>query len=62
MEKPFDFDKAFAEASVMELRLACSATFVSYEGLLKLKNQAGRPKDIQDIARLKALREGTSDA
>ena len=39
-----------------------SATFVSYEGLLKLKKQAGRPKDIQDIAGLKALREGTSDA
>jgi hypothetical protein len=62
VEVPFDFDKAFAEASVMELAPGLSATFVSYEGLLTLKNQAGRPKDIQDIARLKALREGTSDA
>src|SRR5271165_2848605 len=36
VEAPFDFDKAFAEASVMELGPGLSATFVSYEGLLML--------------------------
>ena len=44
----------------MELAPGLSATFVSYEGLLRLKNQAGRPKDLDDIARLKTLREGAS--
>lgn len=59
VQAPFDFDEAFAEAFPMELSPGLSATFVSYDGLLLLKNQAGRPKDLEDIARLRALREGT---
>jgi hypothetical protein len=60
VEAPFDFDKAFADAAVMELAPGQAATFVSYDGLLQLKNQAGRPRDLEDVARLKALREGPS--
>ena len=58
VEAPFDFDTAYAEASAMELAPGLSATFVSYDELLRLKNHAGRPKDLDDVARLKALREG----
>jgi hypothetical protein len=60
VEAPLDFDQAYAESVSMELASGLSATFVSYDGLLRLKNQAGRPQDLEDVARLKALREGTS--
>jgi hypothetical protein len=60
VEAPLDFDQAYAEAVPMELASGLSATFVSYDGLLHLKNRAGRPQDLEDVARLKALREGTS--
>jgi hypothetical protein len=49
VEAPFDFDTAFAEASVMELAPGLTATFVSYDGLLQLKNLAGRPTDLEDV-------------
>jgi len=32
-------------------------TFVSYEHLVELKRQAGRPQDLDDIAKLQAVRQ-----
>lgn len=46
---PFDFKEAYAQRFDYEVAPALSATFVSLKGLLFLKRQANRPKDLQDI-------------
>ena len=54
---PFDFNRAYAVATRMEIAPGLPATFVSYEHLLHLKRQAGRPQDLDDIAKLQAIRQ-----
>ena len=61
VECPLDFDKAYAAAVRMELAPGLVASFVGYEDLVFLKGQAGRPQDVEDIERLKALRQGAGD-
>jgi predicted nucleotidyltransferase len=56
VEAPLDFDKAYAATARMEVAPQLAATFVSLEDLLFLKKLAGRPKDLEDIERLQALR------
>ena len=57
VETPLDFDRAYAAATRLEIAPGLTATFVSYEHLVDLKRQAGRPQDLDDIAKLQAVRQ-----
>lgn len=58
VEAPLDFDKAYSAAVRMELAPGLQAPFVGLEDLLFLKQQAGRPKDVEDMRQLGLLRKG----
>lgn len=57
-QAPFDFADAYACAARLEVSPGLPATFVDLDRLLELKGQAARPRDLQDIERLKELKEG----
>jgi hypothetical protein len=61
VEEPIPFDDAFARASSADLGSA-TVRVVSVPDLIELKRRAGRPRDLEDIAALEALRgEGDHD-
>jgi predicted nucleotidyltransferase len=51
--EPFDFEKESALAGELEVCLGIFAPVVSLKTLLKMKRQAGRPQDLEDIKELK---------
>ena len=53
---PFDFERAYAERHQTLIASNLMANFVSMEDLVKLKTEAGRPKDLQDIYYLQSLK------
>jgi len=54
VEEPFDFDVAWTRR--VEIDLAdTTATVVSLEDLLALKREAGRARDLEDVAVLEAI-------
>lgn len=57
---PLDFEPAYARGVRMEVASGVTATFVSFDDLIILKKQAGRPQDTIDIQRLEALRKEPS--
>lgn len=59
--EPFDFDQAHARAVRVPLE-STRVTVVSREDLIRLKLQAGRPADRQDIEALEALAEEAGNA
>jgi predicted nucleotidyltransferase len=61
VQDPFPFDKAYARAARLEVAPGLLATFVSFDDLVFLKQQAGRPKDLEDIQRLNAARQRSSN-
>jgi hypothetical protein len=61
VESPLDFDSAYPAAPRMELVPNLPAAFISYQDLLRLKRQAGRPKDLLDIEKLHVARGETKD-
>jgi hypothetical protein len=60
-ESPLDFASAYPAAPRMELFPNLPAAFIGYEDLLRLKRQAGRPKDLLDVDKLQALHGETTD-
>ncbi len=56
VEAPLDFNRAYEAAMRWDVTPNLSATFVSLEDLLSLKRHAGRPRDLEDIERLTAVR------
>ncbi len=57
VEEPFDFDGAWTRR--VEIDLANTTAYVvSLEDLLALKREAGRPRDIEDVAVLEAIQQG----
>ncbi len=56
-EAPLDFERAFADATRVEVTPGIRAAFVSLDDLLLLKNRSGRPLDLEDIRHLEELRK-----
>jgi hypothetical protein len=61
VEMPLDFERAYRAAARMEVASGVTATFVGFDDLLRLKQQAGRPQDRLDVEKLTALRHGSTD-
>lgn len=57
--EPLDFETSFARRFREKLPDGTEANFVSLDDLLKLKRDAARPKDLQDIYYLLSLRHET---
>jgi hypothetical protein len=53
--EPFDFDAEYDNALLGELLPGVPARFVSMETLLRMKETAGRAKDLEDIRQLRLL-------
>jgi len=56
IEPPFDFERAYATAAMVDVAPGVSASFCSLDDLMRMKEKAGRPRDLQDIAQLRELR------
>lgn len=56
VESPFDFSAAYPEAFIGEVAEGVPARFVDYARLVALKERAGRPRDLDDLARLREVR------
>lgn len=60
VEAPFDFAAAYPEALMEHVAEGVVARFVDYARLVALKKRAGRPRDLDDLARLREIRsDGT---
>jgi hypothetical protein len=55
--EPFDFDAEFAASLREELLPGLEVRFVSIPTLIKMKETANRPKDIDDIQHLRWILE-----
>jgi predicted nucleotidyltransferase len=60
VEEPFDFNQAWTRRVEVELAVT-TATVVGLEDLLALKREAGRARDLEDVAVLEALARGGDD-
>jgi hypothetical protein len=56
--EPFDFDSEYERAMLGDILPDLPARFVCLETLLRMKEVAGRPKDLEDIRQLRLLSEG----
>lgn len=61
VEPPFDFERAYASSSRLELAPEIMATFVGLDDLVELKKKAGRSQDLTDIEKLMALQRRRKD-
>jgi predicted nucleotidyltransferase len=61
VEEPFEFDDAYRRALSVQLDTT-TATVVSLEDLIALKERAGRPADLSDIEALRAIAEAGTEA
>lgn len=59
--EPFDFDAEYDNALVGELLPGVPARFVRIETLIRMKEIAGRAKDLEDIRQLRLLKDNRSD-
>ena len=55
VEPPLDFEASYQNAMRKDVAPGIAATFVGMQDLLRLKQRAGRPQDLLDIAQLTAL-------
>lgn len=58
VEEPFDFDAAYARAVTVQLDVT-TATVISLEDLLLLKQRSGRPLDLADVEALSVIASKT---
>ena len=56
--EPFDFDTEYDNALLGELLPGVPTRFVRIETLLRMKETAGRAKDLEDIRQLRLLQGG----
>ena len=55
--EPFDFDDEYHRALTGDILPGLSARFVSIETLIRMKEAAGRAKDLEDIRQLRLLQD-----
>jgi predicted nucleotidyltransferase len=55
VEMPLDFSRSYASARREVIGGGVTVTFVGLEDLIRLKERAGRPQDLQDIEALRRL-------
>lgn len=60
VKEPFDFDSEYDMALVEEIAPGVFVRIVRLECLLRLKELAGRPQDLADVAGLRSLHRGSS--
>ena len=60
VEEPFDFDTVYARAIRVPLDRT-TAVVIALDDLIQMKEAAARPRDIEDVKALKALREKRED-
>jgi predicted nucleotidyltransferase len=53
--EPFDFDEEYGAADVFDISPGCSVRVVRLATLLRMKDEAGRPQDLADVAELRHL-------
>lgn len=56
--EPFDFAEEYSFAMVEEIAPGAPVHILRLETLLRVKQEAGRPQDLADIAELRLLHEG----
>jgi len=59
--EPFDFDEEYENALTGEIMPGLPTRFVRIETLIRMKQSAGREKDLEDIRQLKLLMETPDD-
>jgi hypothetical protein len=59
LEPPIEFDSAFSRSIEIEVAPSLPARFCGFDDLIDLKRQAGRPLDLDDIEKLRKLREAS---
>jgi predicted nucleotidyltransferase len=57
VEPPFDFERAYSNALMLEMAPGVQANFCSLDDLIALKTKAARPRDLEDIAQLRKVRK-----
>jgi len=61
VSEPFDFDEEYGRANASELLPGLWARFVRIETLIRMKEAAGREKDLEDVRQLRLLLEHSRD-
>ena len=56
--EPFEFPEEYGLAMIEEVAPGASVHILRLETLLRLKQEAGLPQDLADIAELRLLHEG----
>lgn len=59
--EPFDFEQEYRHAKTGELLPGLPARFVRVETLIRMKEAAGREKDLEDVRQLRLLMERDDD-
>ncbi len=59
--EPFDFEQEYGRAKSGELLPGLPVRFVRLETLIKMKESAGREKDLEDVRQLRLLMERADD-
>jgi hypothetical protein len=57
VDPPVVFASAYSRAVPLEVAPGIVATFCSFDDLIEMKSKAGRPRDLDDIAQLRKLRD-----
>jgi hypothetical protein len=57
VDVPFDFAREYAAAFVDDVRPGLSVRFVALETLIRMKEEAGRPRDQDDVQHLRWILE-----
>ena len=61
VKEPFNFSQEYAAAFCAELTPEIHIRIVSIPALIKMKQDAGRPRDLDDIEHLRLIQEETRE-
>lgn len=59
--EPFDFDKEYIAATIVEIAPALTTRIVSIQTLIAMKTQSNRPRDIDDIHHLELILNSSNE-